>query len=277
VKLPAPGLYRNVPAEEYFAWEALDYSLLKELSRSPAHCYHAQTTPQKDTAARVLGQATHVAVLEPKEFSKVYAVAPTLDRRTTKGKATWKKWQEQNPNAIILRREDYNECMELSLAVQRNPLAASLIANATLREVSIVWKDEKTGFMCKSRIDLITEHGPWTYVLDFKTARSAAKFAFARDAARFRYHDQSAMYLTAADSVSPRQRRYGWIVAEKEPPYMTAVYELASEAIDQGYQNIRRYLDKYAECAKAGRWPGYGQEIQVISMPEWAMGEEEDG
>jgi hypothetical protein len=32
----------------------------------------------------------------------------------------------------------------------------------------------------------------------------------------------------------------------------------------------RRAVDLYMECKTTGRWPGYSDDIELISLPEWA-------
>ncbi len=75
-----PGIYTNVPAEEYFGWEAMNRSTLEHAGRSMLHLHAAMTTPAESSDAMDLGTALHCAVLEPDAFSRRYVVAPKVDR-----------------------------------------------------------------------------------------------------------------------------------------------------------------------------------------------------
>lgn len=76
-----PGIYRDIPNEEYHGGEGISKSGLDLIRKSPAH-YRAVKTAANDnprvcTAAQRLGTAFHTLVLEPKEFVKRYTLAPS--------------------------------------------------------------------------------------------------------------------------------------------------------------------------------------------------------
>jgi hypothetical protein len=33
----------------------------------------------------------------------------------------------------------------------------------------------------------------------------------------------------------------------------------------------RAWLKRYAECVKSGKWPGYADKINVLSLPDYAQ------
>jgi exodeoxyribonuclease VIII len=62
-----------------------------------------------------------------------------------------------------------------------------------------------------------------------------------------------------------------FLVVEKKPPYAVAVYVLDPESIALGRAEYRRDLQLYAECKRTGVWPGYGDKIQTIGVPQWKL------
>ena len=78
--------------KEYHAHPALSRSRLWLLHESPQKFKWAEEHPEPPTAAFKLGAAFHKLALEPDTFDEEYAVAPSLDRRTTDGKALWEKF-----------------------------------------------------------------------------------------------------------------------------------------------------------------------------------------
>ena len=46
--------------------------------------------------------------------------------------------------------------------------------------------------------------------------------------------------------------------------------ELA-KGLGQGIKEFRNYLNQYAACQESGRWPGYADRIEPISIPRYAL------
>ena len=87
MKAPKPGVYRDVPPDEYHRWEAASNSALGHLMKTPAHMKTYMAADYKETDALLLGRAIHAAVLEPERFEEEYGVFPgDMDRRNKKGK-----------------------------------------------------------------------------------------------------------------------------------------------------------------------------------------------
>ena len=66
-------------------------------------------------------------------------------------------------------------------------------------------------------------------------------------------------------------RRYVCLVLEKSPPYIPALYELDKPSIRSGRIRYRALLKWIQMCEQSGRWPGYTDGIESISVPKWAL------
>ena len=75
----------RISNKEYREREGVSSSDLKKLIKSPAHFRYWKDNPQEDTPALLFGRAAHKYVLETYDFYNEFAVAPNVDRRTTKG------------------------------------------------------------------------------------------------------------------------------------------------------------------------------------------------
>jgi hypothetical protein len=234
--------------------------------------------PDDPSEAQEVGSAVHVAVLEPERFPSTYAAAPKIDKRFKEGKAEWAAFVEENKERIVLTSEEYGQCLALRDAAWSHPMAAGILRAAGKNEVSAVWKDKETGVICKGRQDRLTYLDNWPAVVDLKTARDAARRQFSRAIDQYGYAEQGAYYLGGLDTLHPFEgdRRYVFIVLEKEPPYAVAVYELDVDAIRVATDKVKGYLRQYATCLESGTWPGYGDGLDLISLPPWAFKEEAD-
>ena len=89
-------------------------------------------------------------------------------------------------------------------------------------------------------------------------------------ARQWRYGVQAAWYswgLEQATGIRPSQ--FIFIAVEKKAPYAVACYAADEEMIQLGMETAMRDLQRIAECRTAERWPGYSDQIEMISLPNW--------
>ena len=110
-----PGIYENLPVNEYLSIEAVSNSSLKSLNASPRHfwaCHVApEKTPVKETDAMRVGRAIHTMFLEPAMFNAEFAI---WDGRRS-GDA-YKDFQSENADKTILTRTQFEEVEKLQRA-----------------------------------------------------------------------------------------------------------------------------------------------------------------
>lgn len=273
---PPPKLYRGVAYDTYSQWRAANHSLLRHFGQTAAHAHYRLTHPDDGSEAKQRGHTTHVAVLEPARFLAEYVAAPRFDKRTNAGKAGWADFQAEHSGKVIVPEDEFALAGTMAAAVWSHPTAAELLRGG-LKEVSLAWRDKDTGVPCKARLDHLGTAGEWSAIVDLKTSRNASRRSFERDVHSYGYHQQGAFYLDGADALSPRPRKFIFVVVESEPPHCVAVYELDSEAIDLGRDDYKKHLRMYAECVTTGRWPGYPDGMDYVSLPTWAFKSMEAG
>lgn len=266
MKIPSPGLYESVAYDEYAAWPATRSSELKPFSKTAEHAHYALTHPKESDALR-LGQATHVAVLEPPRFKEQYAVAPRIDRRTKAGKEAWEAFQQDNERRIILTADEYEQAAAMQKAAWRHPLGSTLLAAEGLREVSLLWEDKDTKKPCKARLDLLCNWNGIATIVDIKTTRDASPRSFARDAVNYGYHVSAAWYIDGAHTLLPIARRYVILAIESAPPHVCAVYWMEEEFLDAGRKTGRDWYRRKLLAEETGHWPGYVEEMCLVAPP----------
>jgi PDDEXK-like domain of unknown function (DUF3799) len=240
----------------YCAIPAVNWSSLKAMSDSPLHYQHGLTHPRSDTAAMLLGRATHCAVLEPDRFPLDYAVWEG-DRR---GKE-WTAYRAANPLRDILKRDEYDRCLAIRDAVAANPTAKALLDGAET-EVVREWTDAATGIPCKARLDLLPIAD---FFADLKTTTCIAYRDFERKCADLDYYGQLAFYSRSeAWTDSPRI-----IAVESAAPYDVGVFRLTEDALAAGQQHVSDLLAHLAACQESGEFPGRYSGEQDLSIPAW--------
>lgn len=266
----APGLYPNIPADEYHRWPLASQTILTMLrDKSPAHVKHFRDNPPEPTPSQRLGAAVHMAVLQPDLFPKHYVRAPEVDKRTRAGQVVWAAFLEEAGGRIILTPDEWDRCMAMRAAVAAHPIARKLLEGEAER--SAIWRDPDTGVLCKGRFDEISRSVG--AITDLKTTTDASPEAFSRAIYRYGYYLQAAHYLSGAKALGLPADFFVFIAVEKDPPHAVAVYHVRGDAIQAGLDELRSLLELYARCEATGEWPGYPAEAVEIDLPPWAYRE----
>ena len=278
-----PGLHRGLSYDDYAVIDAIRSGDLHRFERTPLHARHAMAHP-RDSAAMVLGRATHRAVLEPDTFGSRYILAPKVDRRTKAGKAEWLAFQREvdASGQEALERDEWDLCLRMRDAVYASETAAGLLRGRGINEGVITWTDEETKLPCKARFDRLVEHyvDPWgshqgPAFIDLKTSRDAGANSFSRDLWRFGYHLSAAHYIAGGEALAPAGRRWCWIVVENEPPHAVAVYDFDDTGLEHAEKIRSHRMRVIRNCKASGIWPGYPDAVQSINVPHWAFKLEE--
>lgn len=271
-----PGLYPGTPFAVYVSWPAVNNGTLRLFDLSPAHARHALTSGGLEpTPALDFGAALHAAALEPERFKDDYIVVPAgTERKTRMGKLRWAQFERDAGTRIRLKHEEHERIVSMVAAIQGLPTAAALVFGPGKNETSAVWVDPATGELCKGRTDRLTPFAGWTWVVDVKSATCAAPRAFARDLVKYGYHEQAAFYLDGLATLAEADRRFAWVVIEKNPPYCVAIYEPDQRTLAAGRRAYRTHLETFRRCRESGEWPGYADGITPITLPGWVPEED---
>jgi len=261
------GFYKGMSFDDYARIDAVNASLLN--CWPEARMRHEMVSPREDTAALAFGLAFHCAILEPARFDAEFCVAPKVDRRTKEGKLRWEMFQAEAAGRRVMTEQEHGEIHRMALAALGSAIVQDLLTGKGANEAVVVWEDD--GGLCKGRIDRIAEHAGYTWVVDVKTVRRADPFSFARAVASYGWHRAAAWYLRGLRAVSPHERRFVHIAIEKEPPHLTAVYELDDAAIRAGDTQMTDRLRAFRRASESGSWPGFPDGINPLSLPEWAL------
>ena len=265
------SIIRNLSFDDYRRLDGVNSSTLKKLNESPLHYRHAIDNPDEGpvSPSTQFGQAVHLAVLEPDELPLRVAVWTGGTRR---GKA-WDDFQHANTGRLLLKADEYKQALAVRDAVRANPIAAPYLDGPGDFELSMQWTDEATGIQCKGRVDRLQHRGRFGRVLvDLKTARTIDRRLFAAQAARLAYHEQLDFYRTGLAACGQAVDKVVVIAVESAAPHDCAVFELGDEALYAGECGWRSGLEKIAECRAGGDWHGRYTAEELLDLPAWAFG-----
>jgi hypothetical protein len=259
----------DVTFSAYSKIEAVNWSRLKEMRRSPRHYRFRLENEREDSLRLALGRATHTAVFEPDRFLLDYALFSGPIRR---GKE-WDACCAANRGKTILKAEEYETCLAMRDAVRSHPVAGPALTPPGEAEKTIVWTDERTGIQCKGRIDW------WRVGLlcDLKTTTDVDAERFQALSWRMGYHGQGAFYRAGLQALGLDIPPFTIIAVEAAAPHDVAMFELDDDLIYAGELMVAECLDMVSAGRFSGQWPGRYPEKRTLSLPRWARASGEAG
>lgn len=271
-----PGVYAMSRTEYDALPDRVNFSTLKLMDENPAAYLYALLNSGEDSDARLEGRAVHTRVYEPELFKSTYVVWE--DRRAGKDWEAFKKKQAAEGKEI-LTIASHAAVIERADAIRSSAMAAPFLTGGK-REQTMLWtlKRPRLGavegyeFAMKGRPDFIRDDG----IVDLKTCRSAKPRLFGKQANDLLYFVQAALYVDGLALATGTPPRPYWIIAaEKKAPYVVQVYRVTDQQLEMGRARYWKWLDELNACRKSGNYPGYALAPMELTLPAYAMPEEE--
>lgn len=271
-----PGLYNDIPFEEYLGIDAFSKSKVLPILQSPMHLRNYQRFPLK-SAALTLGSLADTLIFEPELFPKRFALQPKTyvdakgvtkpwNLNSTKCKETLANLQESGKD--VISESEYREATALKNAVKSHKTASGLLDHGDA-QVSLIWVDPDCGMLCKARLDLLNEQ-----IVELKSTRDASVEGFPREINKYGYHIQNAVYVDGYKAVTGEDKDFVFVALEKGLPYAVGTYMLGKDSVEVGRSMYKRALYLWKSCKNLEEWPGYSDFIEPIDLPGWVLRQE---
>lgn len=281
---PQPGIYENVPFDQYLLWPHISNSGLGGIERSLLHWKYREQIEETDPMR--FGTLCHAGQLEPSAIFRNYVVMPDL----TKGILTQSGTVAKNPKATaeyesrvaqweavhavgkkVVSQEQWDDLVGVLHSLNANARARDWFTAPGPTEVSIVWDDPDTGVRCKGRLDkLALSIG---MIPDLKTTRDCVWFP--KQIAERRYYRQAAMYIDGVMTQCGGQVcRFGMVAVENVKPYGVMAAPLRDADVEQGRDEYKSALRSIAAARKNGIYTSYDNPDEW-ALPAWRAVESE--
>jgi len=260
-----PGIYTDLPEEDYHADFALGSSGAKKLIFGcPSRYEYDRRNPKPAEGAMAFGKMAHKVVLEGTAFLEGLAVKPADMTFARKAGKAWRAEMEEAGREII-KEEDADKLLRLAQKIEADPLAHSLLSEG-MPELSIFWDCPRFGIPKKARIDLCRADG---LLVDLKTCTSAHPDEVQRAIWNYGYFVQAAWYMSAYRQQWPDapEPRFVFVFIESEPPHPITCVQLDPATQAWGEALGVKASEIYRRCSDAGIWPDYVDDIVQISLP----------
>jgi hypothetical protein len=250
---------------EYFGEKNFfNFSLLKELLKSPLHFQTARVTPKEATPAMKLGRTIHTALLEPLRFANEYLEEPQLDKRTKE----YKEFAAKNQDKFLYSSKDVNPILEKLEIIKKEsnteayPSLLRVLNQKTINENAIFWDK----FKCK--IDAYDEES--STLIDVKTTSDASPEAFQRTIFNSAYSIQLAHYAKGLMSAGKDVNEYKIIAIQTSAPFDVVEYEMSVDVMSYSYQKLQELYDKLENVLIFDDHTGTNENRVVgVGFPKW--------
>lgn len=264
------GIFYDMSFEDYIAADAVSCSDLCTLLDSfPARLLH----PRKDTEPLTDGRIAHRLVLEGvddlADSSRYIVTPPGFSMSHVKKHADLiERITETGATPIS---EDRAETIRgMHKALRADPTVVAALSNGR-PEVSVFWREEAHGLLCRARFDFVPDKG--LLFVDYKTTVSIDPLPLSRAIANYRVAHRSNWYRRAAvhglgrdDPARPPLYLPLW--QEKSPPYFAAMQPCEDSDIALAGAELDQALALYAYCKESGVWPG-PKHFARVPLPGW--------
>lgn len=271
------GIYDNLDINEYHRDESISSTGINLILDCPKRYYYeyyeknrilGEKELLKQAEKYKLGRAVHMLVLEPKKFDDTfYCMTESVHLATKVGKEIYAKAEIEAAGREILRTGEWEDIKDMADAILKHHIWAEL-KNGKV-EQSIFWKGGTYDTPLRARPDVFTDR----FIVDIKTTESIKTFS--KSIYQYGYHRQAAMQIDALKQLDGKQRFFAFFVVEKKAPYLTAGFTLDDRSIIQGRNEYLQGAAIYTECSALKEWNGYEEQFQLLSLPNWAITEEQ--
>lgn len=244
----------------------VSFSTLKHIARSPAHYRANLARPFTPSRSMRIGKACDAILFGRPDSLAIHD-----------GQRRGKEWERLTviERREIVTRDEWDVGDACASAVAKNPRAMELLDGE--RWAAIEWQSHGVGLI--SHPDVIGRG----FVTDLKTTVSSQPRAFVRDALKFRYHAQLAMYAAAVvhralvPGATVGHPTLHIVAVENTEPHPVTVFTLTDAAILAGAKMYSGWLETLKVCLASDTWPGYSTadvELDVADDFELTFGEE---
>jgi hypothetical protein len=176
-----------------------------------------------------------------------------------------KEWKAHHEGMLQISREEFDEAIKAKNRLLGDPKIREFLRCSEYQVMVVAeWQHTLTTTVVPVKIllDLVPgkDHPEFGKSLgDFKTARSAQRKAFQRQAFALNYHVQAALYRDVYMVARPEEDRqeFRHVISENVSPYEPGRRWIDSELESIGRETYLRALDLYCQCLAANHWPGY--------------------
>lgn len=216
-----------------------------------------------------IGRAVHTLILEPKTFRGLFKIRPSewKDWRTNASQE-WKEAQIAQ-GVTVLTEDEMTRVATMAGRLMEHELFTNGVLDGHI-ELSMVWKDERTGVWLKSRPDALPRGT--NVVADVKCLRDVRDEPLQRAIFDSGYDVQLAMVgVGRRVLLGLETEEHLLICIESKRPHAIRAAPIPENEIHDSLLILRQSINTFAKCVKENVWPGFeANDSAYVSRTPWA-------
>lgn len=268
IQCPPQGVYENIPAAQYHAWDAISSTFIKRFASNPFTSRDAFVASDDVN----VGSGVHSYVLEGITglYRDCAIMPPECDGTSKAAREARALFAVHNPGKTPLPPFYGSGGSKLPImdvlngvdrSLKTHPTASTILAESK-KEVSLVWRDDTlNGCFCKARVDVL--HG--SVLFDLKKVRKISGLQYEMDKG-FRYRLQAAHYMNAAEALGLKPIAFGFIACEAFYPFEVKVFYSDPEKTEQAQHDVKNTISLMLQSKENGYWPNLSP---PVGLDKW--------
>ena len=249
-------LINDLSDQQYKDLEGVNFSSFKNFFVSPNYFKWKLENPEQETEDLLVGNAVHCAVLQPKEFSKKYAVAPKVDRRKTQDKLIWNEFVEANANKCVLSDESMDIVASCTAALSNSSYFKSLFSKGDEIYIESAGNCDFAGSKIKGRIDFYNKTK--NIIFDINNCKDHPDFLQMRRYAEGRLHYMQGFFYSeiVMQNFQLKERPvvvFGYV--HKKKPNTIGLSQFGPIYMEKAKRELSEALCRYENCKHTNIWP----------------------
>lgn len=271
LSLITPGCYEMSNRDYHSCKHVLSSSGARQLLDAPGRFAYEREQGRESTKALEDGTLWHSWMLENSKDVEVVDAKNWLTKAAKEAKA-----EILAEGKIPALKSDIDTLGAARKVLFDTPGVAGLLDPFLGQaELSFFTVHEPTGLLIRTRPDWLLIEGGRVTIVDYKTTRDASLGGFTHSCYQFGYHIQAAWYqhtIAQYFGLDAGEVRFMFIAQEKEPPYLTGVYELGYRELVEGWNLAGQALEKFQKFEETG-YPTTHTPLgtKIISFKPWQL------
>lgn len=281
-KYKMPVLIPDLANEYYHGKEFkkfIGHSGLVALIESPAHFAAYQSKETGSTPVMEFGSAAHIVMLEdPEGRVRVCELKNRAGILLPKRDAAFYRWKDdviENEGAEYgILHSEWKKLIAMKDRLFKHGGVKKLLNDGVAEHSGFFLDKMFQDVKGKVRIDYWRTDPK--FIIDYKTAKSAKAWDFAKAAYDYGYDIQAAWYVRGMKLITGEDYKFLFIVQEKEPPFAVNCFICSDDFMVLGESRVDKALNTYWRCIENPHlfntevWP---EDIIELDPPKYALRE----
>ncbi len=231
----------------------LSYSSLKAFIKSPQHFVHYKVEKSTPTPAMLLGSILDCSILTPDKYEGKYKVMPEFPAKTKTQPLTIAvqkiNWMQTHKGVTPITLAQEYSVKKMKESLLDNETTAPYFEQKGKIQHEIFWSDKDTKLEFRGFIDKLHDD----YIFDLKKVADGSSQAFMRDAIKYNYPLQAAMYQLGMKRLFG-EKPFIYICVESTAPYAVSVFRASKEYLEYGYNEYKKACGRFKFCKDNDLW-----------------------